>query len=44
MINIKNHCLNHITPEMMLIDYMCQEKKKEEDLTALPHWYNLKTT
>ena len=32
------------TPEMMKIDYMCQEKKKEEDTpalkTALMHKYN----
>ena len=41
--------IKHYIPDMMLTDYMCQEKKGEEDLPvlkiALLHQYNnLKTT
>ena len=42
-------CIKHYIPKMTLTDYMCQEKKEEEDLlsmkSTLAHQYNdLKTT
>ena len=43
-----NYAYGNYIPEMMLIDYTCQEKKVEEDLPtlkiALMNQYNSKTT